>query len=213
MKYLASCLSYISNSDSRWGTTPTADLLSVSTQLILWINRALLGCSAAAERPARRNTSYLPTERTNGMQAPLCHRASHSAAARPAGAKATRQEDGGDEEAVCPRPAAADTITEREQHRTYCYSHTESRSFFCSLRLCIPVCLPQGYTQYYEKDLSWHESQSLHRRCGGGGGDELFNQPALLGSDVLLCLTGRWGEPATTSGTSSQGGRHMTASG
>lgn len=36
------------------------------------------------------------------------------------------------------------------------------------LRGCIPVCLPEGYTQYYEKDLSWHESQSLHRRCRGG---------------------------------------------
>lgn len=40
---------------------------------------------------------------------------------------------------------------------------TERADFF------FETVLPEGYTQYYEKDLSWHKSQSLHRRCGGGG--------------------------------------------
>lgn len=120
-----------------------------------------------------------------------------------------RQEDGGDEEALCPRPAATDTITLREQHKTYCYSDRKSR-FFETMYPCVPAwgvhtVLWEGFEL---TQVTVAPSPVWRRR-----GDELFNQPTLLGSDVLLCLMGRWGEPATTSSTSSQGGRHMTAPG
>lgn len=61
--------------------------------------------------------------------------------------------------------------TQRENGTTYCYS--DRASWF--LETGYPVSLPEGYTQYYERDLSWHKSQSLHRRCGGGGGGREMN--------------------------------------
>lgn len=52
------------------------------------------------------------------------------------------------------------------------------------------MCLPEGYTQYYEKDLSWHKSQSLHRRCGGGG--EMNYSTSELCSALTSCCV-LWG--------------------
>lgn len=51
------------------------------------------------------------------------------------------------------RPAATDTTALREQRDILLFRQKE-QIFFFFLRLCIPVCMPEGYTQYYEKDLS-----------------------------------------------------------
>lgn len=98
-----------------------------------------------------------------------------------------------------PRPAAAAAAhSNSTRHIAIQTERDDFLSFF--LRPWIPAWLPEGYTQHYEKDLSWHKSQSLHRWCeggrrGGGGGDELFRQPDLKGSDVLLFYW--WGETSS----------------
>lgn len=81
---------------------------------------------------------YLPTERTNwheGSSLPPSIRLCSRQAGRQAGSvgqEEKRQEDGGDEEAPCPWPAATDTITLREQHKTYCYSDRKEQIVFCA---------------------------------------------------------------------------------
>lgn len=95
-----------------------------------------------------------------------------------------------------------DTITLREQHKTYCYSDRKSRFFFWDyVSLC--ACLRGTHSIMRRIWVDTSHSRSIagveeEEEDGGrgreGGRDELFNQPALLGSDVLLCLMGRWGE-------------------
>lgn len=60
---------------------------------------------ADTEPPAEKH-NYLPTERTNSVQAPRCSRQAGPAE------REERREDGGDEEASCPNPPAIDnTLT------------------------------------------------------------------------------------------------------
>lgn len=61
-----------------------------------------------------------------------------------------RQENGEDEDAPCPGPLATDSTLPVNSTR-HIAIQTEKTRF---LRLCILVWLPEGYTQYYEKDLS-----------------------------------------------------------
>lgn len=78
---------------------------------------------------------------------------------------------------------------------TCCSGHNSTRHIaFHTERAWIPVWLPEAYTQHYEKDLSWHKSQSLHGWCEGGR-DELFNQQALMSS----CFIRRWSKQPPTS--------------
>lgn len=131
--------------------------------------------------------------------------------AGPVAWKEKRQQDGGDEEALCPWPAVRDTKALWEQHKTYCYSDRKSRFFFFeTLHPCVPAWgVHTVLWEGFELTQVTVAPSPVWRRWG----DELFKQPVPLSSDVLLCLMGRWGEPATTSSTSSQGGRHMTAAG
>lgn len=180
--------------------TSTRFAFCVNTARFL-INRVLC-CS---RRATRRKSSA--TFRLNALMAcRLLSATEHHTlqqAGRPSGARGKRRKNGGDEEALCPRDLLQQTQQHCENSETYCYSDRKSRFFFF-LRLCIPVCMPEGYTQYYEKDLSWHKSQSLHRRCGGGrgGGGEMNYSTSQRCSALKSCCV-LWGGEATTSSTSS----------
>lgn len=98
-----------------------------------------------------------------------------------------RQEDEEDEEGPCPRPAATDTITQWEQHKSYCYSDRKSR-FSKTTHPCVPAwgvhrVLWEGFELTQVTVAPSPVWRRMRRRR-----DELFNQQALLGSDVLLCL-------------------------
>lgn len=83
----------------------------------------------------------------------------HSAAERE-----KRQEDGGEDEAICPRPAAADTITGRTAHNVLLFRRRERAHFY---RVCIPCACLRG-THCFMKGIAVDTSQSLHRQGGGG---------------------------------------------
>ena len=103
-----------------------------------------------------------------------------------------REEDVEDEEAPCLEPAATDKITARELNKTYCYSDRKSFFFFKTMNPCMPAwgvhtVLWEGFEL---TQVTVAPSVVWRRR----GEDELFNQPAPLGSDVLLLFYGevRW---------------------
>lgn len=132
MKCLSPCLLYMLQTDSRWGATQTADLLSEPTQLIFFFlakqDPARLKCSRRATRHRR-----IATFRLNALMACRLRSATEHHTLQHAGPvawKEKRQQDAGDEEALCPWPAVRDTKALWEQHKTYCYSDRKSRFFF-----------------------------------------------------------------------------------
>lgn len=173
--------------------TSTRFAFCVNTARFL-INRVLC-CS---RRATRRKSSA--TFRLNALMAcRLLSATEHHTlqqAGRPSGARGKRRKNGGDEEALCPRDLLQQTQQHCENSETYCYSDRKSRFFFffetvhpCVHAWGVHTVLWEGF----ELTQVTVAPSPVWRRKRRRRGDELFNQPALLGSEVLLCLMGRWG--------------------
>lgn len=97
------------------------------------------------------------------------------------------------------RPAATDTTALREQRDILLFRQKEQSRFlffffFETVHPCVHAWgVHTVLWEGFELTQVTVAPSPVWRRKRRRRGDELFNQPAPLGSDVLLCLMGRWG--------------------